>query len=178
MTIQTARLELVPATSELVRQEIEDRDALGVSLNATIPFDWPPEEVRDVLPIFLARLEEREQLDPALDAVRWGTYYWVSRAESGEERLLIGSGGFMGSPDATGIVEIGYGTHAAYRRLGYATEAVRALAEFAARQPEVQHVVADALPENIGSVGVLARSGFVEVGPGAEAGTRRFEYRG
>jgi len=173
--LSTARLELIPATAALLRCEIESREALGNALNAAIPEVWPPVEVRDALPIFLARREALEAKAPK-ELGKWAVYYWIAVADGDMPRTLVGSGGFMGAPNAEGTVEIGYGTHADYHRRGYAAEAVRALAEFARNQPDVRHVIADALPENVGSVGVLIRSSFREVGAGAEEGTRRFEY--
>jgi len=74
------------------------------------------------------------------------------------------------------VVEIGYGTLDIFQNRGYATEAARALAQFALSHSEVTLVIADALPENAGSVRVLQKSDFVEVGVGAEAGTVRFAY--
>jgi len=172
-TIRTARLELIPATAALIRHEIDDHTALGAALNAVIPAAWPPEELREVLAFFANRLAEQEQ---QIGIGPWVVYYWISTAEPEAPRLLIGSGGFMGPPTPDGTVEIGYGTLLTYRRKGYAAEAARGLAEFARSHPDVSQVVADALPANAPSVGVLARSNFVETGDGAEEGTRRFTY--
>ena len=52
-------------------------------------------------------------------------------------RVVIGSAGFKGPPDASGIVEIAYGIAPGFQGQGYATEAARALIEFAQRSPRV-----------------------------------------
>ena len=56
MTIHTARLTIIPATAELVRLESTDREAFGHALSAEVPWNWPPDQVRDALPWFLKQL--------------------------------------------------------------------------------------------------------------------------
>ena len=169
MSIHSTRLELIPATAALLR--LEDSDPLGLAtpLNAVIPVDWPPEEVRDVLGFFA------DQMDAGVTGDGWVTYYWVAHSDNDAPPILVGSGGFMSKPEDNGSVEIGYGMLAQFQGRGYATEAVSALTAWALSQPDVSVVVADALPGNVASVRVLAKSGFIEVGPGQEEGTRRFE---
>ncbi len=169
MNLQTARLELVPATVELIRLEISEPSALGQILKASIPAGWPPEEVQDVLGFFA------DQMDAGVTGDGWGIYYWVTLGDTNAIRTLVGSGGFMGRPAEGGVVEIGYGTLGEFQGRGYATEAVSALTCWALTQPGVLQVIAEALPENTASVRVLEKSGFRDIGPGEEEGTRRFE---
>lgn len=189
MLLHSPRLQYILATAELIRLEINEPQALEQRLNASIPAEWPPESVRDALEFFAA------QRDAAPVEDVWGIYYWLANDvnhninqdvnnvnDSGlggignVARTLVGSGGFTRPPDANGVVEIGYGTLEAFQKRGYATEAAHALAEFALSQSEVTQVIADVLPENVGSVRVLQKSGFVKVGAGAETGTVRFAY--
>ena len=72
MNIQTTRLQLIPATAALLRLEDSDPLALAPLLNAAIPADWPPEEVRDVLGFFA------DQMDAGMTGDGWVTYYWVA----------------------------------------------------------------------------------------------------
>ncbi len=167
MSIRSERLELVPATAELLRLEDRDPLALAGPLNAAIPAEWPPEEVRGVLGFFA------ELMDTGVTGDGWGTYYWVAHLED-TPPVLVGSGGFKSRPDG-GAVEIGYGTLARFQGRGYATEAMASLTAWALSQPGVTLVFAEALPENVPSVRVLQKAGFTETGPGEEAGTRRFE---
>ncbi len=83
----------------------------------------------------------------------------------------------MNAPDAEGAVEVGYGVLTEYQGHGYATEAIGGLTDWALTQSGIYKVWADALPENAASVRVLQKNGFVEVGPGAEGGTRRYEKK-
>ncbi len=168
MRLQTTRLELIPATAELLRLEDSSPLALATPLNASIPADWPPEEVRDVLGFFA------DQMDAGTTGDGWGVYYWVTLGETDAPRTLVGSGGFKSRPNDS-QVEIGYGMLTLFQGQGYATEAVSALTAWALSQPEVSVVVADALPENRASVRVLEKAGFAEAGPGEEEGTQRFK---
>ncbi len=167
MNLQTARLELVPATAELIRLEISDPHALGHRLNAGIPAGWPPEEVKGVLEFFAG------QMDTGVTGDGWGIYYWVTQAGGDRPHTLVGSGGFMSKPNVNGAVEIGYGTLDEFQGRGYATESVSGLVRWALSQPDVSTVIAEALPESA-SVRVLLKNGFADVGPGMEEGTRRF----
>lgn len=74
------------------------------------------------------------------------------------------------SPD--GAVEIGYGIAESYEGHGYATEAVSAVTEWAARQEDIKCVEAEAEEENIASLRVLEKSGFVPNGERGEEGPR------
>ncbi len=73
--------------------------------------------------------------------------------------------------DADGSTEIGYGIAEDYQGSGYATEAVTAAADWALKQDNVTCVTAEAETENIASVRVLEKSGFVPTGIFGEEGT-------
>ncbi|MCZ1011451.1 GNAT family N-acetyltransferase [Streptomyces lydicus] len=72
----------------------------------------------------------------------------------------LGSIGFHGPPDAEGLVEIGYDLSPSARGAGWATDAARLLAGWAAARPEVRTVCALTEPENVPSRRVLERAGF------------------
>jgi RimJ/RimL family protein N-acetyltransferase len=162
--IKTERLELIPATATLVQAEIEDLDDFFEQLGVTPADNWPSENLKDVLPLFLDGLR-----DPA--NVGWLSWYWIDR----NERALVGGGGFKGRPSEHGTAEIGYETRPAYRRRGYASESVAALVAWALARPEVHRVVAETHRDNIGSIGVLRSTGFCPIGPGTEENLLRFE---
>ena len=88
---------------------------------------------------------------------------------------MVGAGGYFGPPGDDGCVEIGYSVLPEWQRRGYASEIVDALVTRAFSVPDVTLVVAHTTPGNVGSVGVLARCGFSQTGPGAEPGSIRFE---
>ncbi|GAA2332288.1 GNAT family N-acetyltransferase [Streptomyces kunmingensis] len=76
-----------------------------------------------------------------------------------ESGLVVGSIGLFWPP-GEGVLEIGYGIVASRRAQGYATEATRALAEFALTAPEVHTVSATVELSNPASVRVLEKAGF------------------
>jgi RimJ/RimL family protein N-acetyltransferase len=105
----------------------------------------------EVSPEFLEMLRAGEKEDP------WAVGFAVVHKAA---RLVIGSAGFKGPPDGEGRVEIAYGIVPSYEGRGYATEAARALIEFALQDPAVRHVHAHTLPARNASTRVLAKCGF------------------
>lgn len=79
-----------------------------------------------------------------------------------EDRTAVGGAGFHGPPDG-GAVEIGYDLSASGRGAGWATDAARALCQWALAQPEVMVVMATTEPGNRASQAVLERVGFTRV---------------
>src|SRR5687767_7365503 len=114
MTIQTARLELIPMTPEFLsaslKRDITEAERL---LNVALPPEWP--EIEHVLRADLAKLEA----DPAL-------LPWLLRAfVLGSTREMVGYGGFHAPPGrgdyraiSPGAAESGYTILPAFRRLG------------------------------------------------------------
>ncbi|MDX3224816.1 GNAT family N-acetyltransferase [Streptomyces sp. ME19-01-6] len=76
--------------------------------------------------------------------------------------LVVGSLGLFWPP-SEGTVDIGYGIVASRRGRGYATEATRALAEFALTAPDVHTVSATVELPNPSSFRVLEKAGFHHV---------------
>jgi RimJ/RimL family protein N-acetyltransferase len=99
-------------------------------------------------------------------------FHLIVRREDGR---VVGEIGFVGPP-ANGVVTIGYAIVPEARRQGYATEAIAALTAWAIREPDVDEVRAQTLPDNEPSVRALLRAGFVEGEPLPKV--RRFAYRG
>lgn len=73
---------------------------------------------------------------------------------------VIGDIGFHGPPDELGEVTISYAVVPSERGNGYATEAVRALLDWALEQPDVRVVRAESDVGNLASHHVLASVGM------------------
>ena len=73
---------------------------------------------------------------------------------------------------ADGIAEIGYGISEEYQNNGYATEAVRAVLEWAFSHPDVTAVEAETDSDNVASKRVLEKCGFALNGIIGEEGPR------
>nr|WP_319376023.1 GNAT family N-acetyltransferase [uncultured Methanoregula sp.] len=171
--IQTERLELIPATREILTSDRGDRAGLGRLLNAAIPAGWPPPLLEDtVLAEFIRILEEGS--DPAFCC-----WYWVLKGSDNKTRTLIGSGGIaslLGLPDT---VLIGYSVLDGFQGRGYATEAVRHIVPVAFSCPGIRKILATTYPELGASIRVLEKNGFLPAetagsGTGMEEGTLAF----
>lgn len=150
--IQTANLRLIPYAPEWILTLIEEPDRFPLVA------EYPAAEgLRDffvsgeVSPDWLANLRTQEQRDA------WGLGFAVAHIET---QQIIGTAGFKGPPDADGVVEIAYGIVPSFERRGYATEAARALVDYALGTGEVHRVIAHTLPTANASTGVLERCGF------------------
>jgi RimJ/RimL family protein N-acetyltransferase len=78
-----------------------------------------------------------------------------------KDQLVIGTSAFVGPPNKDGEVDIAYAIVPAYEGRGYATQAAKALTEFAFADDRVQTVTANTLPEKNASTRVLEKNGFV-----------------
>jgi ribosomal-protein-alanine N-acetyltransferase len=171
LVARTLHLELVAATVQHLEAELSEPAALGVMLGVAVPEDWPQGDYeRKALEFFKSQLEAAGE-----SAVGWYNWYAVVLGRDGRRDALVAGAGYMGPPADDGSVEIGYSVVPAARRQGYATELVEFLAARAFRFHPVQTVVAHTLDSNTISARVLLRCGFVRVGPGAEAGTVRYQ---
>jgi ribosomal-protein-alanine N-acetyltransferase len=86
----------------------------------------------------------------------WGVRY-VTLTENNQ---VIGDIGFKGKPNDKGIVEVGYGIIPEMQKKGIATEAVRAVIEWAFSSSKVKKVVAECLGDNVPSIRVLEKLGM------------------
>ncbi len=164
MKLQTERLELIAATPELLRAELEGAAPLAARLEVAVPEAWPP-------PLNTVETVEYTLrfLEGGPDREGWMSWYIVRLAG----RLLVGQCGYCGRPEG-GMVEIGYSLLDAHQKQGYATEAARGLIERAFCRSDVDTVTAQTLPDLTPSLGVLARLGFRFEGAGSEDGAVRY----
>jgi len=147
----TERLELRPLPAAAAAALQEDREGASRTLGAALPDAWPQPDLLDVLPLQAAAPAENE---------RFGVWVMIER----DSRSVVGDIGFIGPPDENGSVEVGYSVVPGRRRRGYATEAARAIVEWALRQPGVQVVVAGCDSDNAPSIRTLERVGFRRTG--------------
>ncbi|WP_300040790.1 GNAT family N-acetyltransferase [Methanospirillum sp.] len=159
----STRLELVPITVELCNADLASHELLGKNLNARIPESWPPALVtRETLGEFIALLT-------ASGGIRLYAWYWIRVGPSPDERILVGSGGFVRGED--NILELGYSVLDEFQCQGYATEAVKIMISWAENDLRVGFIKACTFPELTGSIKVLERTGFSYVGEGDEEGS-------
>ena len=168
-SIDTERLRLVAQTKESSKAAIEDRSLFAQLLTAAIPNEWPNDMMADAEPYFADKLTQ----DPA--ASGWWGWYILLKSTSSDKDILIGSAGFLGRPSPEGALVLGYSILDDYQRNGYATEACKALIQWAFHHQAVQCIAAETFPTLPLSIRVLEKCGFTYAGPGSEEGTIRYE---
>lgn len=149
--LQTERLELLPLAPAAAAALLAAREQAAGIIGATLAPDWPERDLLDVLPTQAALAPE--------DA-HFGIWVIVER----DSRTVVGSVGFFGPPGVEATLEIGYGIVPDRRRRGYATEATRALIEWARELPNVTAVLARCDPDNQPSIRILHGLGFSQTG--------------
>lgn len=150
--IQTSRLDLLCLTVD---------EFLGLSTNASAldhrGLSNPHSQLSQVQ---LARENRVQDVRENPQNIRWYTRLIVERTSN----AVIGGTSFHGGPDERGMVEIGLGIAEAERGKGYATEALRAMWDWAARLPEVKFLRYTVSPENLPSVAIINKLGVPLVG--------------
>lgn len=140
-----------PIFEALARQDLATADALSpVPLSAYLA---GPEN---------AGVWRRRHLQVSADPTEAD---WVTGIVWDEDgRRSVGRAGFHGRPSPSGLVEIGYAIDPAFRRRGYATAALSALLDRAARESAVQTVRLSIGPDNAASLALASHFGFTQVG--------------
>jgi [ribosomal protein S5]-alanine N-acetyltransferase len=155
--IRTPRFDLVAMSMRFMRLLLaRDLDAASSEIGVRIPDDLPV-ELDNFLQFRIVDLE----LDP--EAEPWLGRAIVLREPGGTDRF-VGTVGFHSPPDAEGRVEVGYRVEPPYRRQGVASEVVRALFDWAAREHGIDRFRASVSPDNVASLAVISRLGFHQTG--------------
>jgi len=152
----------------MARAELSDPQRLEELLSAPVPAGWPPGQMHDALPWFVAQLTAHPE------KCGWLVWYGVLRGDGRVARALAVSVGFRGPPGPDGRVEIGYSVMPELRGHGLATEAAACLVEWAFGTPEVRAVVAHVSPDNPASRAVLHKLGFRPTGATDDEGNLRY----
>jgi len=158
--ISSQRLDLIPMTPDFLKACLRrDHAAASALLGLAVADEWFEDD--GLIALRLEQLLENPDFQP-----------WCLRAialrASGE---MIGHIGFHTQPDPPYLAEIarkgvefGYTVFAPFRRQGYAAEASQALMAWAATQPGVEQFVVSISPENVASLALAEKLGFVRIG--------------
>src|SRR5215217_2048319 len=151
-SVHTARLELTPLDADAIQALLAgDAARLEKLTGAAFPLPVaPPPYMADSLPVVAARLRTSPAEGP------WWNWLIVRQ----EDGTAVGSVAFGGMPDAAGAVLIGYAMYPGHEGRGYATEAVKAMVEWAFAQPGVTTVRALAPVWNTPAVHVAEKVGM------------------
>jgi ribosomal-protein-alanine N-acetyltransferase len=163
--IETARLSLRYIVPEAIRAGLSgDARTVERHLGARVPVDL----LQD--PAVLRYAQAELAADP--DYRPWSARAIILRATS----QMVGHIRFHTRPDADYLrpyarnaVELGYVIFAAYRRRGYAREAVGGVMQWAQKRHGIERFVASVSPTNAASLAVIAKFGFRRVGEHVDA---------
>lgn len=108
----------------------------------------------------IARAIEAESAVPGYSPQR---YYWMINRN--EERV-VGITTVVVAPSDEKVLAIGYRVLAGHRRLGYASDAARAVSDAILKRGAALLVCAEALPTNTPSIRALLNAGFQQMGEG------------
>ncbi|MFC3532924.1 GNAT family N-acetyltransferase [Vogesella facilis] len=158
--IHSPRLILRHLDADTLRLGSNGRHAeAGARLGAALPADWLGEQA--LMALRLADMLADSGYAP------WSLRAMLCR-HSGR---MLGHIGFHSPPApaylhelAPGAVELGYTVYAAYRRQGYAAEALAAMLHWARHEHGQQRFVLSIAPHNAPSLALARRFGFAEVG--------------
>lgn len=165
MIVRTPRLELRPATLQLVVAAEADKDRFGTVLGARVPPGWPPEILRKHLPGYYHAVRIWPEW-------RWRFWYVISRERSG--KALCGAVTFTKSAGLPGIAEMGYSLLPEFQGRGLATEMVIRLTAWVKRHGQMRVVLAQVHRHNSASIRVMEKSDFKVIGRGTTPGTLLF----
>jgi RimJ/RimL family protein N-acetyltransferase len=153
--VRTDRLDLLPMSLELMETLVRgDLESARSMVGYRIPADWP-HAMESVLRFRIAIARVQPETLPLLLRVM------VLRADP---QVAVGRIGFHGPVDDAGMLEIGYEVFTAYRRQGYAREAVVGMFRWAQGDPAVLRFRASVSPQNAPSRNLVVGLGFTEVG--------------
>ena len=157
MIIKTKRFDLVPMSAAFMRAMLDgDVEGASTEIGCRVPDNW--ELTEWIMEIRLKRLLE----DPSM--VEWQLRVIVPQ----DDGDAIGHLGFHSAPGsealaelAPGGVEIGYSVFNPNRRKYCAYEAGTAMIEWAHKDKGVNHFIARMDPDNVPSIGLASKLGFV-----------------
>jgi len=152
MEIQTERLLLHPVNLKLLDAAGTDDVAAIEELGYKTNGEWPGPDYREALPYF------REELVKNRGTMGFDGWIFIDKATW----EILGGIGFVGAPDASGRIEIGFATNPSQQRKGYCFEAGEALLAWADEQPMVHYIIASCDQDNIASKNLLGKLGFVQ----------------
>ncbi|MEU6552999.1 GNAT family N-acetyltransferase [Streptomyces sp. NPDC046915] len=148
------RNNLVIPTERLTLVGVRPAAARDLRLGGDGGFEWvdggPFQGTRDAAGMVVKAYEA------GVHRPEFGLFALVRR----EDGRAVGGMGFHGAPDEEGRAEVGYDLVEAARGQGYATEALRALSEWALARDDVRLLMATVDQENLPSQAVVTRSGY------------------
>lgn len=151
---ETEELILVPLTLEQVENFNENPEKVIASLGVRDRELFNPKPLQKLNSNFiLPRLRNTQAGDEAF------TTRWL--AISKDLNRVVADFLIKKGPDEEGEIEIGYGVNPKYEGKGWMTKVLRSFLQWAQEHPRVNRVMAETVKENISSIKVLQKNGFI-----------------
>jgi RimJ/RimL family protein N-acetyltransferase len=153
--LHTESLTLIASTPQTAQLAAHDPLAAGRMLDCDGWEEWPPETLADVQQFFA------DQLAAHPDQVGWwGWYVCAKPGILGPRAVVVGSAGAC-LPGAIGpLALMGYSTLPKWEGRGFATQAARAIADWALTHPDVNALYAETFTDHHASRRILENAGF------------------
>lgn len=151
MKLDTNRLSIIPLSISEMELFMQGTEKLEKELNLSPSYSILDPETQYAL-TFNYNLATN---DPENSI--WYTFWAVIQKESNQ---MVANACFKDKPDIEGKIEIGYGTIDSFRNKGIMTDAIKAIAQWALSQEEVNEVIAETDRDNYASQKVLKKCGF------------------
>jgi len=152
MKLETERLVIFPLSYDQLVLYLQGNNKLEEDLNLKKGNEKIPQELLEAF---------NETILPAVaDNSRDYLYSTLWTIVSKEKNQMVADLCFKGEPSEHGEIEIGYGTHDAFKGNGFMTEAIGAIKVWAFNQPGVKTILAETDQNNLASHRTLAKNYF------------------
>ena len=148
--LQTERLLLIPFTTQICKNLINDDFSDLYNMGLIKGKSWPDDDVLETLPKIISNLS-------LVEAPTGFESWMIIKNETFE---IIGDLGFKGFNYEKENIDLGYGVIKEERGKGYAEEATKALIKWAFTEDIVKEITARCLIDNISSIKLLKKLKF------------------
>jgi RimJ/RimL family protein N-acetyltransferase len=153
--IETERLLIMPLTYSQLKKRTENQDKFAEEENLKfVSAEMGAEEIDAIQNSFLPKLADSSKI------FFFHTMWLIIEKR---ERVVVGGICFHGEPDNNGNVEIGYGTEPKFQNMGFMKETILGMLDWLKTDKRIKNVVAETERDNISSLKLLEKCGFLFV---------------
>ena len=156
VVVETERLFITPLNYRQLALYIEASDKLERKLNLAETGRLIAPQVKTMVTLATLPKMKRSPRDNYL----FHTFWLIIEKKS---KTIIAELGFKGAPGKDGGIEIGYGTLPEKRRMGFMTEAVGGMIQWAKGRPDLRYILAETDEQNKASIRVVEKNNFKSV---------------
>jgi GNAT superfamily N-acetyltransferase len=152
--LESERLKIIPLNYDQLKKYTACDNSLENELGLKNSSRIIPEHLKNVI------------INKVLPAVKKDSgsflYNTIWLATDIQKNVIVASFGFKGLPNDEKEIEIGYGTESEFQNKGYMTEAISCAVDWAKNRSDIYYIIAETDSDNIASVKVLEKNGFIQ----------------